>query len=142
MISDYAKFEKDGLSVEVNWNDAVKPCKQIKLTIGDMQKILSREDFFGMVLLFGTDDQASMVTTVKRWELTPINRLKRIILKNDMKAGEMVQMPITYFIPKELADDVDKGGTSGIALLDKQIRERKSGKAVEVPKGAYPHNFG
>ena len=61
MLDEYARFEKEGLVVDVNWNEAVKPCKYIRFKMnGDSkggQAIIPNIDFYGMMMFFGTPKQ-------------------------------------------------------------------------------------
>lgn len=141
MIDEYTKFEKNGLTAEVNWNDAVKPCKKIRITVGGQSAIIEASDFAGMILVFGTADQGSMVTEVKREKMEAVTRLLHVKLKKDMKKDEYINFPFTYFVPSDIVKKVDDGGSSGDDTLDKHIRERKNPDNVKVGEGSYPQKF-
>lgn len=99
MISDYTKFEHENLVIEVNWNEAVKPCKYIRFSLGGKEVVINREDFYAMMMIFGDDDQKEKLIPVVETNVRAITRLLKVRAKKDMKKGEIMAFPYTYFIP-------------------------------------------
>lgn len=99
MIHDYTKFEHEGLTVEVNWNSHVTPCKFIKFNIEGKEVIINREDFYAMMVLFADDKQMDDLIPVISTQVRAIRRMLSVRTKKDFKKGEVMTFPFTYYVP-------------------------------------------
>lgn len=98
MIHDYTKFEHKGLTVEVNWNSNVVPCKFIRFQLGGKEVIINREDFYAMMILFADDKQMDDLIPVIETKVRAITRLLKVRTKKDMRKGEVMAFPYTYYV--------------------------------------------
>ncbi len=134
MVDTYTKFEKNGVEVEVNWNDEVKPCKFIKFKIGNEEAIIPNGDFYAMMMVFGSPEQQEILIPVKETTVKPVTSLLKIRAKKDIKKGEMITVAHTYFVSKMVAEKIKLEGGSGYDKLDRDILQ--TGKTVSSSGGA------
>lgn len=138
MIDTYTKFEKDGLTVEVNWDEVSKPCKLIKFTIGDETAIIPNGDFYAMMMIFGSPEQQEVLIPVKETKVRSVTSLLKIRAKKDIKKGEIIAVPHTYFVSSSVAERIKLEGGSGNTKLDRDILKVGAEKA---PKSSYPQQI-
>jgi hypothetical protein len=89
MIKTYSALEKNGIKIEVNYSDAVKPAKKFKFTIGDKSAVLDRKDFYTLMFLFGDIDQKSQLIPIKRTEMKATMHRAKARAPKDLKKGEI-----------------------------------------------------
>lgn len=108
MITKYEKFrlqskigktKDDDLFAEVNWNDNVQGCKDIRFTLGDKQAVIAKEYVNSMLFAIGTpQEQRKMIPqTIKRvkWYETILS----VKAKKDIHKGENITFPIKISLP-------------------------------------------
>jgi hypothetical protein len=134
MVDTFTQFEKNGLTVEVNWNDEVKPCKFIKFKIGEHEAIIPNGDFYGMMMIFGTPEQQEALIPVKESKIRMVTSLLKIRAKKDLKRGEIIVVPHTYPVSAATYERIKFEGGSGNQKLDRDIL--KTG-AQKKPKDSY-----
>lgn len=123
MIADYTHFHVGGMEVEVNWNATVMPCKKIKFTFDGKEQIIDREDLYALMMLFGDEKQQEELIPVIQTKVKAIRRLLKVRVKKDMRRGEIMAFPYTYFIPEAVYERL---------LLDKP-NEYSSVDALSTP---------
>ncbi len=122
MISDYTEFSKDGLTVVVNWNEAVTPCKVIKFIIDGKERLIERDDFYAMMMLFGDEKQQTDLIPVQQTQVRAIRRLLKIRVQKPMRAGEVIVVPHTYFVPEKTYESLMlKKDHEGVDLADTNL---------------------
>jgi len=125
MTSDYAQFEFGKLKVEVNWNEEVKPCEKIRITVDGKEQIIDRADFYSMMFVFGDEAQQEQLIPVERLKVREITRLLTIRAKKDMKRGEKMLFPYTYYIPDVLYQSIrlsNKGSKLGLQSSENMVK--------------------
>lgn len=100
MVKDYTSFKNGELLIEVNYNDAVTPCKKIKFTLHGKEQVIDREDLYAMMMLFGNEDQQTDLIPVTHTQVRVIKRLLKVRAKKDMKKGEIIAFPFQYYVPE------------------------------------------
>lgn len=102
---EYTKIQlsKD-LILETNFSENSKPCKYFKFTLGDKSSIISREELFGILFLFGDEKQQEDLIPITETKVRTITRLLSFKLKKDMRKGEIVKASYTYFMPETLVE--------------------------------------
>lgn len=129
MISEYAVFEHDGLKIEANWNESVKPCEVIRFTIDGKVAYMDRAHLYQTLFLFGDDKQQADLIPQQEYSVKTVNRLLKVKLKKDMKKGEILAVNYEYFVPLVALEKIrltpaeEKKYTKQIeekAVLDKQ----------------------
>ena len=99
MISEYACFENNGLKIEANWNESVKPSEKFKFTIGGKSVIIDRAHLYQTLMLFGDDDQQESLIPVIETKIKEVTRLLKVKARRDIKRGEVIAVPYTTFVP-------------------------------------------
>ena len=110
MIKFPYKYKKGSLEIDFNWNQSVVPCKQVKITLGKKEKILSREEFSCLMAVFADDNQMENILQTTREEFVSVERMLKIKTKKDLKSGEYVVFPYVYWIPKREYDRLKADG--------------------------------
>ena len=100
MISQKFNYKKDDLKIDFNWNEEVSPCKKVKIKLGDNEAILSREEFSTLMAVFADDKQMEDILQTTKTDFVSIERMLKLKLQKDMKEGEYLVFPYTYWIPK------------------------------------------
>ena len=104
MIKENRKFSiqdasgrNRGLDIEVNWNynKSVRDCEHLKISMGDEEAIVSRDQLWHLVFMLSKDEQQEKMLpyaeTLVRHHQTVIN----VQAKNDIKKGQIYGIPIT-----------------------------------------------
>ena len=123
MISEYASFSHNGLVIDVNFNEAVVPCKYIRFQLGGKEVVITREDLYAMMVLFADDKQMDDLIPVVETKVRAITRLLKVRAKKDMKKGEIMAFQYTYFMPLAIAEK----------LLLNNPREYSSALSTGIP---------
>jgi hypothetical protein len=101
MISEYAKFTTGPITFEVNWEEDVVPCKLIRVTSGENVDFIERNDLYGMLMLFGNDEQQEQLIPVTKTEMVLIERLLHIKMQRPLEKGEIVTVPYRYSVTRD-----------------------------------------
>ena len=99
MIDEYAQFKHGELSIEVNYNEAVKPCEMIKFTIGEKSVVVDRAYLYQMLILFGDTDQQEQLIPITETLVKPVKRLLKVRAKKDIKKGDTISVVHTIYVP-------------------------------------------
>lgn len=118
MISEYAIFTVGELKLEVNWNEEVTPCKQIRLIHPAGEGMLSREELMGIIMLFGDEAQQESLVTVTKKEMVRIERMLHIKANKDIKEGEYITVPYQYSLPLDIYEELAKENPRQYRRLD------------------------
>lgn len=119
------------MEVDVNWNEHVTPCKKIRFKLDGKEQIIDREDLYAMMMLFGNDNQQTDLIPVIETKVRAITRLLKIRAKKDMRRGEIMAFPYTYFVPAAVYEKLllDSNYSSANVLstpdLGKIVRKEK-----------------
>ena len=91
-ITLYDKNGKNDLSIEVNWNDSeeVKDCFALRLTLGDKQAIINRDDFFSLLMVLGDNKMQDKLIPSRSLKITKYYKQHRVMAKNDIRKGQQV----------------------------------------------------
>jgi hypothetical protein len=104
MISEYTRLDVGKMSVEVNWNAHVTPCKKFKfIWKGDgppIEQVVDRNEVYAMLFMFGDDNQQVDLIPVKTEKIRAINTMMGIRAKKDIRKGETIKFRHTYFMPE------------------------------------------
>ena len=103
--SEYIKLHlnKD-ITVESNFNEASTPYKIFKFSLGDKSTFILRDELFGLLFLFGDEKQQEDLIPVISTKVRTITRLLSFKLKKDMRKGQIVRAPYTYFMPEAIVE--------------------------------------
>ncbi|MFA6077368.1 MAG: hypothetical protein WC735_04835 [Candidatus Paceibacterota bacterium] len=110
MIKHKFSYKAKGLTVDFNWNKKVTPCKEVKITLGKKQILLSREEFSFLMAVFADEKQMEDIIQNDKREFVSIQRMLKIKTTKDLKAGDNIVFPYTYWIPKEDYDRLKNEG--------------------------------
>ena len=99
MLSDYCELQRGNLKIRANWNEAVTPAEKFEFTIDGKVAYLDRDDLYSLLMLFGNEEQQELLTPVAETRVKEITRLLKVKAKKDMKKGETLVFPYTYYIP-------------------------------------------
>ena len=93
-LSDIAGRNRDA-TLEVNWNDMVKDCKYIKLTMNGQTSVISKEDY--MFLAFMIADEDEQQTLINPNLTFTENRQTMISVQatRDIAKGDSLNIPVT-----------------------------------------------
>lgn len=88
------------ITVEVNWNSSVIPCKAFKITIEGRSAVVSRDEMFGLLFLFADEKQQEDLIPVKEVKVRAITRLLTFTAKKNIPKGGKVSATFQYFVPE------------------------------------------
>lgn len=118
MISHPFTFSKHGLKVEFNYQDNVIPCKMVRISLNKKTIELSREEFSTLMAVFADDKQMEDIFQTKKTDFVSIERMLKLKLTKDMKEGENLVFPYTFWIPKSDYEQLKKDGEM-VKLVEK-----------------------
>lgn len=102
MLDDYTELTLGKLKIFANWNEAVKPARKFKVAMNGVTEIIDRDDLYTLLMLFGDPDQQEQLIPVVETKVKQITRLLKVRAKKDMKKGEILVFPYTYFMPVDI----------------------------------------
>lgn len=102
MIQDKATFNFNGVKIDANYSVKSKPCKTMRITIGEEVGYISREDLFALMVLFA--DEKQIADCVKAKPFKTIKKMIKVKAKQDFKKGDDIIFPINYEVTPEVAD--------------------------------------
>lgn len=105
MIRDKVQFNHNGLKIQANYSKNVIPCKKIKFTIKGQSAVISRDDLYALLMLFGDDKQQEFLIPIKEQEMEEVSRMITIKAKKDVKKGDEIRIVYTYLVPKKMGDN-------------------------------------
>src|SRR3990167_1944755 len=120
MISQKFQYKKDNLKIDFNWNEEVSPCKKVKIKLGDNEIELSREEFSTLMAVFADDKQRDDILQTTKTDFVSIERMLKLKLQKDMKEGEYLVFPYTYWMPKPEYELLKKNGEMVKMVEDKK----------------------
>lgn len=104
MIESHEILQIGGLTAEVNWNEATRPCRVIRLTVGGKECIMERADLYSLLFLFGDEDQQEQLVPVKSTEVSMMRRWVGVRLKKDMKKGDKVHVLVEFPVERRVRE--------------------------------------
>ena len=102
MISDPTEIKFGDFSIGANWNESVVPGKMFRLRYKDKEQVITREDLYALLFIFGDDDQKDSLIPVVETKVRAITRMLSVKLKKDMRKGEIMKTPYTYYMPESI----------------------------------------
>lgn len=112
MLTEPEIIQLNNMEVSVNWNEAVRPCQQIRFIIDGKECIISRAELYSLLFLFGDEEQQEQLIPVKSTEVSMLKRWVGIRLKRNMKKGEelhvMVEFPVEQRVKEKFQIDMAK----------------------------------
>ncbi|MFA6355390.1 MAG: hypothetical protein WCW65_03125 [Candidatus Paceibacterota bacterium] len=136
MIKFPFKFKEGELEIDFNWSEEVIPCKEVKITLGDKEVILTREKFSTLMAIFADDKQMEDIIQTQKTDFVSITRMLRIKTTKDLKAEESIVFPYTYWIPRTEYEKLKEDGEmvrlveDNTKSLAKYISENEAAKEV------------
>lgn len=121
MISEYSKYNCGDVKFEANYNDKVKPCKKIKITVKGKNAEIDKSDLYALLMLYADDKEMEASLTQKPFKI--ITRLLQAKLKEDKKKGDFIVFPITYEVPEEIYIQWEKKNKKN--MLSKEKAKKK-----------------
>ena len=137
MISHKFSFREQDLKIDFNWNEEVTPCKEVKITLGDKEVIISREKFSTLMAIFADDKQMEDIIQTEKTDFVSITRMLRIKTQKDLKAEESIVFPYTYWIPRTEYEKLKEEGEMVKLVEDskkdliKYVAENEAGKDIK-----------
>ena len=137
MISHKFSFREQDLKIDFNWNEEVTPCKEVKITLGDKEVIISREKFSTLMAIFADDKQMEDIIQTEKTDFVSITRMLRIKTQKDLKAQESIVFPYTYWIPRTEYEKLKEEGEMVKLVEDskkdliKYVAENEAGKDIK-----------
>ena len=108
MLKDKFKIEENGLTIEANWRDKVKPCKEFKFTIGKEITTVDYDFLYQLLVIFSQEDDLDKLVRKIEEEYVSTRRQLTIKAKEDVKKGEMFKVFVDFPVPKSTLDNVKK----------------------------------
>lgn len=99
MISDYVSFNQNGLVIEANYNEAVKPSEVLRFTIDGKVAYMDRAHLYELLFLFGNEEQQEQLVPVREESVKEVTRLLKVRARKNIKKGEIIAVPYTTFVP-------------------------------------------
>ena len=96
------------MTAEVNWDESVSPCKQVRFTFEDKSEVVEIKDLYSLLMLFGDDVMQDKLIQVKETEMVLIERMLHVRMKKNVSAGELITFPYQYAITKEGYEELVK----------------------------------
>ena len=137
MISHKFSFREQDLKIDFNWNEEVTPCKEVKITLGDKEVIISREKFSTLMAIFADDKQMEDIIQTEKTDFVSITRMLRIKTQKDLKAQESIVFPYTYWIPRTEYEKLKEEGEMVKLVEDSKkklidyVAENEAGKDIK-----------
>ncbi len=126
MIFTHTEFEVGKLKVDVNWNESVTPCKEVRFTLDGIEQIVDIKELYSLLMLFGDDHMQDNLIPVKTMEMVLIERLLHIKMKKDVKSGELVTFPYKYSVSRETYDELIKENPRQYRIVENLSTSTKS----------------
>ena len=137
MINHPFTFSKHGLKVEFNYQDDVIPCKTVRISLNKKTIELSREEFSTLMAVFADDKQMEGIFQTSKTDFVSIERMLKLKLIKDMKEGENLVFPYTFWVPKSDYEQLKNDGemvklveTSEKGLVD-YIADNEAAKNIK-----------
>lgn len=136
MIKFPFTFKEKDLSIDFNWSPEVIPCKQVKISLGNKEIILSRDKFSTLMAIFADDKQMEDIIQTTKTDFVSIERMLKIKTEKDIKAGEYVVFPYVYWIPKTEYEQLKADGMMVKLVKDSKkdllsiVADNEAGKEV------------
>ena len=121
MLDDYTELTLGKLKIFANWNEAVKPAKKFRIAMNGVEEIIDREDLYSLLMLFGDEEQQEQLIPVIETKVKQITRLLKVRAKKDMKKGELLVFPYTYFIPVDAYQKFKIKGGANVKSADELL---------------------
>jgi len=137
MIKFPFKFKEGELEIDFNWSDEVIPCKEVKITLGNKEVIISRDKFATLMAIFADDKQMEDIIQTEKTDFVSITRMLRIKTQKDLKAEESIVFPYTYWIPRTEYEKLKEEGEMVKLVEDskkdliKYVAENEAGKDIK-----------
>lgn len=108
MITEPFKIEENGLTIEANWRDKVKPCKKFKFTIDSKCTIIDYDFLYQLLVIFSQDKELDKLVRKTDEEIVSTRRQLKIKANKDIKKGEMITVSVDFPVPKSTFDKIKK----------------------------------
>jgi len=108
MIDDKYKIEENGLKIEANWRDKVKPCKEFKFTIGKEIAVIDYDFLYQLLVIFSQEEDLDKLVRKTEEEYVDTRRQLTIKATKDIKKGEMITLSVDFPVPKKTFNDIEK----------------------------------
>lgn len=109
MLLKKTRLELGGIKFDINPRSKI-----IKVSFGEEKTKINRDDLWQMIFAISDPkQQEEMIPTIER-PMMQFKRVHNVKLKNDMKAGEMLEVTCKVDVPITVVD----------ALLEQAIKER------------------
>lgn len=115
--------------VEVNWNSLVKKKGYIKISIGDKEAVVDRDQLWSILFMLGSaEEQEALVDPfLKKTRVTKFFKMIGITTTRDIRKGEMINVPLEFTLnPSDNSVIIGKGN---INVLRKSLMRDRSGLA-------------
>src|SRR3990167_382519 len=122
MINSPFTYSKHGLKVEFNYQDDVIPCKKVRISLNKKTIELSRDEFSTLMAVFADEQQMEDILQTTKTDFVSIERMLKLKLQKDMKEGEYLVFPYTYWMPKPEYELLKKNGEM-IKMVEKGTKE-------------------
>lgn len=96
------KFQMGELSVEVNWNEAVTPCRKFKFKIKNETAILDYEDLYSMLFMFADINEKEQLIPIQTTKIVMAKRQAKLRANKDFKKGDIIITTYEYPISEEM----------------------------------------
>lgn len=101
-LDSAVKFQMGGLSVEVNWNELVTPCKKFKFKIKNETAILDYEDLYSMLFMFADVDEKEQLIPIQTTKIVMARRQVKLRANKDFKKGDIIIAAYEYPISEDI----------------------------------------
>lgn len=122
MISHPFTYKKGDLRIELNWDKSVVPCKKVRIKLGDKQITLKRDEFATLMAVFADEKQMEDILQIEKTDFVSVERMLKLRLKKDMKAGEDLVFPYTHWIPMSDYEQLKEDGEMVKMVKDSEKR--------------------
>ncbi len=116
----------DDILFEINWNGKVRNKGFIKISIGDMEAVVSREQLWAIMFMFGSAaEQEKLISPfVKQTQVLKFFRIVGVTAQKDIRKGEMLNVPLEFTLnPDSKTVTIGKGN---MGAFRKDVRSFQS----------------
>lgn len=102
MINTHEKFGNDNISVEVNWDKSVMPCKKVRFTIGKESAVMDKGDLFALLTIIADNEEQEKLMIVKNEEVIGVRKMLKVKTHKTVEAGEHINFPMTQYVTRRV----------------------------------------
>jgi len=106
MLDKPVQLEQNGLKIEANWNEKVKPGKNFRFTIDGKSAIIDKDTLYSLLMVFGDEREQEKLIPVSTSKVRMLRKRVKIKALKDVKMGEIITFMHEYPVASEIYDKI------------------------------------